>query len=68
MHIAYDPRAVALPREWRLDIDAGRVGCPVRGDTDFEACFSCGYLVAVDGLRHPRVICSRPIEDLPDLP
>ena len=33
-----------IPRDWHL-IDAGRVGCPIRGDLDIDYCAGCNHLV-----------------------
>lgn len=52
-----DLRAWFRPRGQSLLIDAGRVGCPYRGDADVESCFACGHLRTITSGRSPRVVC-----------
>jgi hypothetical protein len=52
-----DPRTWFRPPEQLLLIDAGRVGCPFRGDADVECCFACGHMIQISGGRQPRVVC-----------
>ena len=35
----------------------GRVWCPIRGDTDLEACLSCGQARSIDEGPRPSVDC-----------
>jgi len=41
------------------DVNRGRVACPLRGDTDVEACFVCGHMSGahLDGLQ-PSLRCA----------
>lgn len=32
-------------RTVELNVDEGRVNCPLNGDTDLDRCFTCGRLV-----------------------
>jgi hypothetical protein len=56
----FDPRAWLGTPSRELDIDEGRVGCPVHGDADLESCFFCGYLVTIEGDTEGRVVCDYP--------
>lgn len=58
-----DPRSWFRPRGRALLVDCGRVGCPVRGDTDLENCFTCGHMRSMSDGTSPRVICDYRVEN-----
>lgn len=57
------------PRTWiwsggrNLIVDAGRVGCPARGDVDMEECFACGRMLRFHDGEQPVVACGQPLGD-----
>jgi hypothetical protein len=58
-----DPRSWLWAGERRLIVDAGRVGCPIRGDVDQEECFACGRMLRYADGEQPVVVCGQPFGD-----
>ena len=53
----FEPRTWFRPRGQTLVIDAGRVGCPFRGDADIECCFACGHMLHISDSVPARLVC-----------
>jgi len=52
----------STPIDRSLLVRDGHANCPRRGTVAVEECLSCRSLLAIEGEKHVRIVCSWPID------